>query len=83
VLADHSVSSVRGIGGHDVRRLQQIGVVLRAVDIVAAKAGDAAGIHHAGNKIVALHSILVGGAVREVRERGFSEFVLFQFPEVA
>jgi hypothetical protein len=68
---------------HDVRRLQQIGAVLRAVDIVAAKARDATAVHYTGNKIVALHSILVRGAVREVHERSVSEFVLFRFPEVA
>ena len=34
------------------------------------------------DEIVALHAVLVGGAVREMGERLFAQFVLFQFPEI-
>ena len=50
--------------------------------IVAAKAGDAVRIHLAGYEIVALHAILVRGAIRKMRERSLAEFVFLQLPEV-
>ena len=51
-----------------VGRLQQVGIVLRAVNVVATEAGDAVRVHHALHKIVALHAVLVRGAVGEMRE---------------
>ena len=50
--------------------------------VMATEASDAVRIHEAGNEVVALHAILVGRPVREMRERCLAEFVLFQFPEI-
>src|ERR1700719_3360715 len=50
--------------------------------IVAAKARNAASIHQAVDEVVALHAVLVRGPVREVREGGLAELVLFELPVV-
>ena len=63
--------------------LDQVGVVLGAVHIVAGETGDAARVHHALHEIVALHAILVRGAVGEMSEGRLAELVLFQLPEIA
>ena len=67
---------------HDIGRLDQVGVVLGAVNVVATEAAHAVRIHLAGDKIVALHPVLVGGAVREMSEGGLAELVLFELPEI-
>ena len=54
-----------------------------AVNIVTAKAGDAAGVHEALHEIVALHAILVRSAVGKVRERLHPELAFLELPEVA
>ena len=51
-------------------------------DVVAAEAGDAARVHQALHEVVALHAVLVRGAVGKVRERRLAELVLFELPEV-
>ena len=43
-------------------------IVLRAMRVVATEAGDAVRVHEAGNEVIALHPILVGSPVAEVRE---------------
>ena len=48
--------------------LAQLRVVVGAMNIVAIEAGDAAAIHHALHEIVALHAVLVRGAVGEMSE---------------
>jgi len=50
--------------------------------VVASEAGNAVCIHGAGNKVVALHAILVSSPVSEMRESCLAEFVIFQFPEI-
>ena len=40
------------------------------------------GVHDALDEVVALHPVLVGGAVGEVREGRFAEFVIFESPEI-
>ena len=67
---------------HLIGRRTQLRLVGRAVDVVATEAGDAPVVHQALDEVVALHAVFVGGAVREVGERGFTQFVLFQFPEI-
>ena len=62
--------------------LDQVGIVARAMNIMAAEAGDAAPIHQALHEIVSLHSILMGCSVREMGEGSLSQFVLFQLPEI-
>lgn len=54
---------------HDVCRLDQQRVVIGAVDIVATGTFHAARVHHALNKIVSLHAVLMRRTVRKVRER--------------
>src|ERR1700693_4169051 len=70
------------IQAQNVCRFPQQCIVLRTMSVVTSEAGNAVGIHGAGNEVVALHAILVGGSVGEMRERCFAEFVLFQFPEI-
>jgi len=60
--------------------LAELGVVVRAVHIVATEAGDAAAVHHALHEIISLHAIFVGCAVGEMRECGFAEVVFLQLP---
>ena len=57
-------------------------IIFGAVHIVAAKAGDAATVHNALHEIIALHAVLMSGAIREVRECGLTEFVFFERPKV-
>jgi len=65
---------------HHIGRFQQISIVFRAVDIVAAIAADTVRIHGALHEIVALHSVFVRRAVRKMRESLLLEFVFFQLP---
>src|SRR6185437_9246398 len=65
------------------RGLPQHRRVVGAVDIMATEAGHTARIHHALHEIVALHAILVGGAIGEMREGLYARLVLFQLPEIA
>ena len=62
--------------------LAKLGVVLRAVYIVAIEASDSAPVHHALHEIIALHAVLMSGAVSEVRESSLAEFVLFEGPKI-
>src|ERR1039458_10269230 len=68
---------------HRVGGLQELGVVRRALNVVAGEAGDAVIVHGALHEVVALHAVLVSRAVGEVGERGLAEFVLFQLPIIA
>src|ERR1700719_483104 len=56
------------------------GDVFAAMRVVARGARDAAGVHQALDEIVALHPVLVGGAVGKVGEGGFAQFMFFQLP---
>jgi hypothetical protein len=49
-------------------RLDQHRVVLRTVWVMAADAGHAAGVHEALHEVIALHPVLVRGAIGEVRK---------------
>ena len=53
------------------RWLSELSVVLRAVHVVTRGARDAAAIHHTLDEIVALHAVLVRGAVSVMREASF------------
>jgi hypothetical protein len=66
----------------NVRRLNEVSVIFSAVHVVATETRDAPGIHDARYKIVALHSILMRGAIRKMRERLLTELVLFQLPVI-
>ena len=63
--------------------LAQVRRVLRAVRVVAGEAGDAVGVHLAGDVVVPLHAIFVRCAVSKMSERGVAKLVLLQLPEIA
>ena len=65
-----------------VCRLEQIGVVRRAVDVVTGRAGHTVRVHGALDIVVALHAILVAGAIGIVRECGCAKLWFFQLPEI-
>ena len=87
-----SIVAVRGpfgdegphnLGAEGIGGLPQLRVVRRAVNVVAIETGDAAPIHHALHKVIALHPVFVGGAVREIKKiLRFSKRVIFQLPIV-
>jgi hypothetical protein len=56
--------------------------ILRTVRIVATETGNASRVHETLNEIVALHAVLVGGPICEVREACFTECVLFEPPKI-
>src|SRR6516162_7015727 len=60
----------------------QVGIVARAMNIMAAEAGDAAPIHQALHENVALHSIFMGCSVREMGEGRLAQLVVFKPPEI-
>lgn len=60
----------------------ELRVVIRAVDVMTTEAGDAAAIHDTLDKVIALHAVLVSGAVGVMRERCLPERMLFQLPEI-
>jgi len=48
----------------DGGRLEKIGIVLGAVDIVATEAGHAVRVHQTGNEIISLHAVSASSAIR-------------------
>ena len=81
------VRPVRRIGAvafkaHEVAGLDEVGIIFRAVRVMAGVAGDAPSVHHALDKIITLHAVLVGGAVGEMGEGCFAQLVFFQLPEI-
>src|SRR5215472_14755846 len=64
-------------------RFTELGIVPGSVRIVASKTRNAAAIHQALHKIVALHPVLVRGAVRKMGECGLSKRVFLEAPKVA
>jgi hypothetical protein len=65
-----------------VRRFSQLSVVIRAVHIVATKAGHAAPVHHTLYKIIPLHAVLVRRAIRKMSESRLAQSVFFQPPKI-
>src|SRR5580704_572711 len=62
--------------------LTELGVVARAVDVVAIEAGYTAAVHDALDEIVALHAVFVRGAVRKMSEALLAELVVFELPVI-
>ena len=62
------------------RRLSQLGIVLRAVRVMARRTRNPPAIHDALNEIIALHPVLVCCPVGIVREVAFAERVRFELP---
>ena len=65
-----------------IRGLSELRVVLRAVYVVAGSAGHAVPVHHALHEVVALHPVLVRGAVGEMSEIGLAQRDVFELPVV-
>jgi hypothetical protein len=65
-----------------IRGLQQIGIVFGAMHVMATEAAHPMRIHRALHEIIALHPVLVRGAIGEMRECRLAQLVLFQLPEV-
>src|SRR3954451_19947627 len=68
---------------HEAARLDDVRVVLRAMDVVTAEAKHTALMHPAGYKIVALHAVLVSGVLGIMREGSLAQLVLFKSPNIA
>lgn len=66
----------------NVCRLQQVGVVLRSVNIMATEAAHTVRVHRTLNKIVALHAILMRGAIGKMSESLLTRLMLFKLPEI-
>jgi hypothetical protein len=66
----------------NIGRLQQIRVILSSVNIMATETTHAVRIHRALNEIVALHPILMRGAVGKMRESLLAKRVLLELPEI-
>src|SRR5271168_4416639 len=66
----------------NICRLQQVGVVIRSVNIMATETAHAVRVHRALHEIVALHPILVRRTVGKMSESLFAQLVLFQLPEI-
>jgi len=65
-----------------IRGFDQVGVVSGAVHVVTTETCHAAPVHDALNEIITLHAVFVAGAVGEVHEVRFTEFVLFKPPKI-
>jgi len=63
--------------------LAKLRVIFRAVHVVAREAGNPVLVHYALHEVIALHAVLVRGAIRKVREGELAEGVFFELPEVA
>ena len=63
-------------------RLPELGRVLCAVHVMTGRARDAPAIHDTLDEIVALHAVLVCGAVGKVRECGLAERVWLELPKI-
>src|ERR1035438_1844836 len=66
----------------EIRRFQQIGVVLGPVNVMATETSYPARIHYALDKVVSLHPVLVRRAIGKMRERLLAELVVFKLPVV-
>lgn len=81
------VRAVRWVGpvafeAERIRGLDQVCIVLGAVNIVATEAAHPMRIDRALNKVVSLYSVFVRRPVREMREGLLTELVLFKLPKV-
>ena len=81
------VRSIRRFGAvtieaEHVGRLRQKRIVGRTMRIMAGITCDAVRVHRARHEVIALHAILVGSPICEMREGRLAGFVLLQFPEI-
>ena len=65
-----------------VNGLTKLRIVFSPVYVVARCAGDALPVHHALNKVIALHPIFVSGPIRKMSESRLRRCVILEFPVV-
>jgi len=53
------------------------------MNIVASEASNPSAVHYALHEVIALHAILMSGAIGEMREGHFTESVVFELPKIA
>lgn len=67
---------------HCVSGRSQLRLIFRAVNVVTTETRDTMSVHGALDEVVALHPILVRGAVRKVSEGRLAELVIFEPPKI-
>ena len=67
---------------HDRGGFQEVRVVFRPVDIVAAETFHAARVHQALDEIIALHAVFVSRSIGEMGKTRFAQLVFFELPIV-
>ena len=65
-----------------VNRLTKLRIVFSPVYVMTRCANDAPPVHHALNKVIALHPIFVSGPIRKMRESRLPQCVIFELPIV-
>lgn len=65
-----------------IRRHNKLRVVTRSVHIMTTEASNPAPVHDALHEIVALHSVLVGGAISEIIEIRRTQAVVLERPVI-
>src|SRR3984893_4680845 len=53
------------------------------MNIMASEASNPSAVHEALHEVIALHAILMSGAIGEMREGHFTEGVIFELPKIA
>lgn len=81
----HSMRAIRrfrpmAFETEDVPRLEEVRIVVRAMNVVATEAGYPAGVHDALDEVVSLHSIFVSRTIGEMRKGLFAELIVFKLP---
>src|SRR5690348_8250822 len=67
----------------DGGRLEKIGVVLGAVNVVTTEAGHAVRVHQTGNEIISLHAVSASSAVRIISGIDAGGVTVVERPELA
>ena len=62
---------------------QKVGVIIRAVNIVATETSDASRVHYAGHKIIALHPVAATRSIREIGPIGSFGAAVVKLPVFA
>ncbi len=67
---------------HHVSGLKQKGIVVRSVDVVTARALNAAAVHQTLHVIVPLHAVFMSRSICKMGKRRFTQLVFFQLPVI-
>ena len=66
----------------DGGRLEKIGIVSGAVNVVTTEAGHAVRVHQTGDEIISLHAVPAASAVRIISGIDASGVTVVEFPEL-